>query len=67
MQEEQYYTVAEAATILKVSTDTATKMFENEPGVLDLGSPEKAHKRRYRILRIPVAVFHRVLHKKKVQ
>ena len=29
--EEQFYTVAEAAEILKVSTDKITKMFEDEP------------------------------------
>jgi Fic family protein len=67
MQEEQYYTVAEAATILKVSKDTATRLFEDESGVLDLGSPEKAHKRRYRVLRIPQAVFNRVIHKLRLQ
>jgi hypothetical protein len=65
--EEQFYTVAEAAKILKVSTDTAMRLFEEEPGVVDLGSPEGTHKRRYRILRIPHAVFNRVLHKKRIQ
>jgi Fic family protein len=64
MQDEQYYTVAEIAGILKVSKDTVTRMFEDEPGVLDLGSPEKVHKRRYRVLRIPVAVFNRTIAKK---
>ena len=67
MHEEQFYTVAEVATILKVSTDTATRIFEDEPGVLDLGSPEKSHKRRYRILRTPLAVFNRVLHKRRMR
>jgi hypothetical protein len=65
--EEQFYTVAEAAAILKVSTDKITRMFEHEPGVVDLGSPEKLHKRRYRVLRIPHAVFNRVIHKLRVQ
>ncbi len=67
MQQEQFYTVAEAAEILKVSKDTVMRIFEDELGVLDLGSQEKAHKRRYRVLRIPCAVFNRVLSKKKVQ
>ena len=67
MQEEQYYTGAEAAKVLKVSRDTATRMFEDESGVLDLGSPEQAHKRRYRVLRIPVSVFNRVVFKKRIQ
>lgn len=65
--QEQFYTVAEAAEILKVSTDKVTRMFEDEPGVVDLGSPETLHKRRYRVLRIPHSVFNRVLHKNRIQ
>jgi hypothetical protein len=65
--EEQFYTVAEAAEILKVSTDTATRLFSDEPGVINLGAPEKSHKRQYRVLRIPHAVFNRVIHKRRVQ
>ncbi|MGB7945131.1 MAG: hypothetical protein WCF42_17625 [Terriglobales bacterium] len=65
--EERYYTVAEAAKIIKVSRDTITRLFADEPGVVDLGSPEQLHKRRYRVLRIPHAVFNRVLHQKRVQ
>jgi hypothetical protein len=65
--EEQFYTVAEAAKILKVSRDTITKMFADQPGIVDLGSPERLHKRRYRVLRIPHAVFNRVIHKLRVQ
>jgi hypothetical protein len=65
--EEQFYTVVEAAEILKVSRDTITKMFEDQPGVVDLGSPERLHKRRYRVLRIPHSVFNRVLHDRRVQ
>jgi hypothetical protein len=66
-REESFYTVAEVAEILKVSTDKVTRMFEDEPGVVDLGSPERLHKRRYRVLRIPHAVFNRVIHKLRVQ
>jgi hypothetical protein len=65
--QEQFYTVAEAAEILKVSTDKVTRMFADESGVLDLGSPERSHKRRYRVLRIPHSVFNRVLYKKRIQ
>jgi hypothetical protein len=65
--EEQFYTVAEAAKFLKVSRDTITRLFADEPGVVDLGSPERLHKRRYRVLRIPHAVFNRVIHKLRVQ
>jgi hypothetical protein len=65
--QEQFYTVAEAAEILKVSTDKVTRMFADQSGVLDLGSPEGSHRRRYRVLRIPHSVFNRVLHKKRIQ
>ena len=65
--EEQFYTLAEAAEILKVNTDKIAKMFGDEPGVVDLGSPEKSHKRRYRVLRIPQSVFNRVIHKRRAQ
>lgn len=65
--EEQFYTVAEAAKILKVSRDTVSKIFAEQPGVVDLGSPERLNKRRYRVLRIPHSVFNRVLHTKRIQ
>jgi hypothetical protein len=65
--EEQFFTVAEAAKFLKVSRDTITRLFADEPGVVDLGSPERLHKRRYRVLRIPDAIFNRVIHTKRVQ
>jgi hypothetical protein len=65
--ETQFYTVAEAAKILKVSRDTITRLFADEPGVVDLGSPERLHKRRYRVLRIPHAIFNRMIHTKCVQ
>jgi hypothetical protein len=66
MQQEQYYTVAEAAQILKCSPDKVTRMLGDEVGVLDLGSSETMHKRRYRVLRIPMSVFNRVLGKHRV-
>lgn len=67
MQEVEYYTVVEAARILKCSSDKAARIFEDEPGIVDLGSPETMHKRRYRVLRIPVAVFNRVIAKRRIQ
>ncbi len=66
MLEQEYFTVAEVAKLLKVSPDTVSRLLENEPGVIDLGSPERLHKRRYRVLRIPAAVLNRFLHKKRV-
>src|SRR6266568_2742249 len=49
-------TVAQVATVLKVSEDTVVRRFAKVKGVIDLGVGETRHKRRYRVLRIPVAV-----------
>jgi hypothetical protein len=49
MQEIEYLTVAQVAAILRVSTDTVIRKFGNQPGVIDLGTPEMQHKRRYRV------------------
>lgn len=66
MQEQEFFTVAEVAKMLKVSRDTVSRRFENEPGVIDLGVPTRRYKRRHRILRIPAAVLNRFLYKKRV-
>jgi len=63
MREKEAYTVAEIATLTGLSTGTIRRMFENEKGVLILERPEKMHKRRYRSIRIPRAVYERVLRK----
>ena len=49
----EYLTVEQVASILQVSTDTVLRRFGNMEGVIDLGTPERLHKRRNRILRIP--------------
>jgi len=36
-------------------------MFERERGVLILGRPESMHKRSYRSIRIPRAVYERII------
>jgi hypothetical protein len=48
----QFFTVSEVAELLKVSPDTVARMFASRSGVLDLGAPERLHKRGYRVLRI---------------
>ena len=65
-REIEYLTVAQVAATLQVSTDTVIRKFGNQPGVIDLGSPETNHKRRYRMLRIPRHVLDRVLHQRSV-
>jgi hypothetical protein len=66
MQEQVFFTVDEVATMLRVSGDTVRRRFGIEPGVIDLGVPERRHKSRYRVLRIPAAVLNRFLHNKRV-
>jgi predicted transcriptional regulator len=61
MPDKMTYTVAEVAVLTGLSRQTVTEMFEHEQGVLILGRPETMHKRRYRSLRIPRAVYERVV------
>jgi hypothetical protein len=57
---EVYLTVTEVADRLKLNEDTVRRLFLNEPGVLVICFPRKG-RRVYRTLRIPEAVFQRVL------
>ena len=57
------YTVAEVAALTGFSRSTVIRMFEKERGVLIIERPESMHKRRYRSLRIPRAVYERVIGK----
>jgi Mn-dependent DtxR family transcriptional regulator len=65
--EDEFYSVAEVAARLKISGDKVTRMFQDEPGVIDLGAAELIHKRRYRILRIPGSVLNKVLQKRRIK
>lgn len=60
-------TVPEVAELTGFSRATVTRMFEREPGVLILSRPEKMHKRKYRSIRIPRAVYERVLRRLQVR
>jgi len=57
---EKHYSVAELASIWKLSRNTIRRMFENEPGVMRWGTVESRFKRRYTTLRIPETVVLRV-------
>jgi hypothetical protein len=63
MTEKPALTVAEVATLTGWSRQTVTRLFEKEPGVLVLGRPESLHKRSYRSIRIPRAVYARVVNR----
>ena len=54
-------TVAQVARILQCSEDAVTRRFASYKGVIDLGRAEDGRKRRYRVLRIPVAVVEKYL------
>lgn len=58
-------TVPQIAAMTGRSRRTIIRWFENEPGVFIMDNPETMHKRRYRTLRIPRAVFERVIQNKK--
>ena len=55
----QFYTPKEVSEILKTSTDTIMRKFSDYPGVIDIGTAESGHRRRYRTLRIPKEVLER--------
>jgi transcriptional regulator GlxA family with amidase domain len=55
------YTVAEVAKMLNYSAQTITRLFENEKGVLIV--ERQAKKRNYISIRIPRAVYERVIRK----
>lgn len=61
LTDKQVYTVAEVAELTGYSRQTVTRMFEGVRGVLVLVRPETLHKRGYRNIRIPRAVFDRVI------
>ena len=62
-QAQSAYTIAEIAELTGFSRQTVTRLFENETSVLIVERPENAHKRRYRSVRVPHAVYERVIRK----
>jgi hypothetical protein len=63
MEDKQVYTVAEVAALTGLSRKTITRLFEHERGVIILERPERTHKRPRRTIRIPRAVYKRVIDK----
>lgn len=55
------YKLDEIARLTGFSRRTVARMFENQPGVIVLERPVKMNKRRYRNVRVPRAVYERVL------
>jgi hypothetical protein len=54
------FTVAEVASLWRLSPDTIQRLFEEEPGVVVLGNKNPRGKRKRITLRIPRAVMDRV-------
>ena len=65
MNQETPYTIAEVAKMLNFSPQMITRLFENEKGVVIV--ERKAKKRNYRSIRIPRAVYERVIRKISIQ
>lgn len=59
--DEQFFTPAEVARILKVSKKTVVRRFAGLPGVINLGHEETLHKKPYRLLRISRTALNRFL------
>ena len=64
-----FYTPAEVAQILKISTDSVLRKFARVKGVIDVGTEEnlRKHTRRRRMLRIPHDVLQRFIQSSRVQ
>ena len=64
MIDTEFLTPAEVAKILKVTPTAVIQRFADLPGVVDLGTPERMHKRRKRIIRIPRSVLNQFIVRK---
>src|SRR5262245_55440944 len=68
---EHLYTVSELVEIMKLSDSQVTKLFVNEPGVIDLATKEHTKRltktRHKSALRIPHSVFERVMNRRRLQ
>jgi hypothetical protein len=60
---DKVYTVAEVAALTGFCRKTVSRMFEHETGVIVLDRSETMHKRSYKSIRIPRAVYERVIGK----
>lgn len=57
---ERHYSVQELAVLWNLSEKTIRRLFENEPGVIEIGSAEERFRRAYVTRRIPESVAQRV-------
>jgi hypothetical protein len=57
---ERHFSVKELAVLWSLSEKTIRRLFENEPGVIEIGSAEERFRRTYITRRIPESVAQRV-------
>ena len=55
----EFLTIAEVASRLNISRQTASRRFAGLPGVIDVGNPQTRAGRRYRVLRVPATLVRR--------
>ncbi len=60
LPDEPHFTIADIATVLNVSENTARRLFIDEPGIIKIGHGGTRYKRRHFVLRIPQSVYERV-------
>jgi AraC-like DNA-binding protein len=60
---ERHYTINEISQLWGLSQKTVRRIFEQEPGVIELDNRQSRHKRNYVTRRIPENVLHRVYRK----
>jgi hypothetical protein len=63
---QNYYTIAEVASHLKLSYNTVKRLVADDPDVLRLDRPETRSKRGYTTRRIPQAAYHRLIERLRV-
>jgi len=61
------YTAADVAKLMGLSRPTIMRMFRREVGVVKMGRSKSGSLRRYEILRIPAAVYRRVIERLSVR
>ena len=64
--EERHFSPKEIAAIWRVSVSSVIRLFEREPGVIDVNSGLGKHAKRHRTLRIPKSVMERVHRRREV-
>ena len=60
LSKERHYSIDEISTLWGLSPKTIRRLFQNEPGVVELGTEESRSKRAYITRRIPESVMRRV-------